>query len=57
MRMPLEDQLKTLQERSTKHFPYAYEEKNYLSVHENKVKLLQLEQRMREMVNEGGDKH
>ena len=55
--MPLEEQLQTLQERAAKHFPYAYEEKNFLSAHEDKVKLAQLEERMREMANEEGDKH
>ena len=57
VRMPLEEQLQTLQERAAKHFPYAYEEKNFLSAHEDKVKLAQLEERMREMANEEGDKH
>jgi hypothetical protein len=57
VKVSLEDQFQLLQERTSKSFPYTYEEKNYLSVHENAVKLEQLEARMKEMLNEEGDKH
>jgi hypothetical protein len=46
-----------LEERTKKSFPYTYEEKNYLSEHENRVKLMQLQARMKEILNEEGDKH
>jgi len=33
--MKLGEQFKVLDERVTKNFPYAYEQKNYLSMHED----------------------
>ena len=54
--MKLGEQFKVLDERVTKNFPYAYEQKNYLSIHEDGQKLMKLENRMREMLNEQGDK-
>lgn len=35
----LAQQFKVLEERATKHFPYTYQEKNYMSIYENKVKM------------------
>ncbi len=56
-RMSLAEQFKVIEERSSKHFPYTYEEKNYLSMYEDKVKMIEIEQKMRDILNEEGDKH
>jgi hypothetical protein len=44
-----------LEKRAKRDFPYCYEEKNYVSVIENKVKLLELEQKMKDILNEEND--
>lgn len=53
----LGQQFKVLEERATKHFPYTYQEKNYMSIYEDSVKLGNLEQKMRDYLNAEGDKH
>ena len=53
----LEQQFKVLEERVTKNFPYTYQEKNFLSIYEEKVKMAKLIQKMRDYLNDEGDQH
>jgi len=52
IRLELKEQLDLLQERISLNFPYTYEEKNYLSDYENRVKLHELENKMKAILNE-----
>ena len=57
IKLTLAQQFQALETRVAKQFPYTYEQKNYLSIYEDKLKMEQLEQKMMDYLNEEGDKH
>ena len=57
IKLTLAQQFELLKDRATKDFPYTYEEKNYMSVYEDKVKMDTLYHKMKDYLNAEGDKN